>query len=152
MNHAWIRYLPAFIRGRIEGRYSLQEALGNTGWMMGDQIVRKVVGLFVGVLMARYFGPQLYGEFSYAIAIIMIVSPVAMLSLDEISIRRMVQDPSIRNEVIGTSFIMMIVGGVIAFGLAMVTIFLARPDDGLVQLLVGIPFISAKSLNLYTVL
>jgi hypothetical protein len=53
MNRAWIRYLPAFIRDKIEGRDSLQKVLGNTGWMMGDQIVRKVVGLLVGVLIAR---------------------------------------------------------------------------------------------------
>ncbi|MCL5022904.1 MAG: flippase [Nitrospirae bacterium] len=138
MNRAWIRYLPAFIRDKVKGRYSLQQALGNTGWMMGDQIARKLVGLLVGVLIARYLGPHLYGEFSYAIAIVMIVSPLAMLALDEISIRRMVQDPSCRDEVLGTSFIVMLAGGVVAFVLAMAAIFLARPDDRLVQWLVGI--------------
>jgi O-antigen/teichoic acid export membrane protein len=138
MNRAWIRYLPAFIRNKIEGRDSLQKVLGNTGWMMGDQIVRKVVGLLVGVLIARYFGPQLYGEFSYALAVVMIVSPLAMLALDDISIRRLAKDPSCKNEVLGTSFIMMVAGGVVAFGLAMAAIFLARPEDRLVQWLVGI--------------
>jgi O-antigen/teichoic acid export membrane protein len=138
MNRAWIRYLPAFIRDKVEGRYSLQEALGNTGWMMGDQIVRKGVGLLVGILVARYFGPQLYGEFSYAVAVVMIISPFAMLALDDISIRRMAQDPSCRDEVVGSSFIMMVVGGVVAFGLAMAAIFLSRPEDNLVQWLVGI--------------
>jgi O-antigen/teichoic acid export membrane protein len=138
MNRAWLRYLPAFIRDKIEGRDSLQKVLGNTGWMMGDQIVRKVVGLLVGVLIARYFGPQLFGEFSYAMAVVMIVSPLAMLALDDISIRRLAQDPSCKNEVLGTSFIMMVAGGVVAFGLAMAAIFLARPGDRLVQWLVGI--------------
>ncbi len=138
MNRAWLRYLPAFIRDKVEGRYSLQEVLGNTGWMMGDQVVRKVVGLLVGVLIARYFGPQLYGEFSYAMAIVMIVSPLAMLSLDEISIRRLVHDPSSREEVLGTSFFMMVAAGVAAFCLAMAAIFLTRPGDRLVQWLVGI--------------
>jgi len=138
MNRAWIRYLPAFIRDKVKGRYSLQQALGNTGWMMSDQIVRKTVGLLVGVLVARHFGPQLYGEFSYAIAVVMIISPLAMLALDEISIRRMVQDPSNRDEVLGTSFILMVCGGVAAFGLAIAAIFLVRPDDRLVQWLVGI--------------
>jgi O-antigen/teichoic acid export membrane protein len=138
MNRSWIKYLPAFIREKVAGRYSLQQALGNTGWMMGDQIVRKVVGLLVGVLIARHFGPGLYGEFSYAIAVVMIISPFAMLALDEISIRRMAQDPSCRDEVVGTSFIMMLAGGVVAFGLAMAAIFLSRPEDNLVQWLVGI--------------
>ena len=138
MNRAWIRYLPAFIRDKVIDRYSLQKALGNTGWMMGDQIVRKLVGLLVGIFLARYLGPQLYGEFSYAMAVLLIVSPLAILSLDDISIRRMAKDPSCKNEVLGTSFIMMVAGGIVAFGLAMATIFLARPDDRLVQWLVGI--------------
>lgn len=138
MNSSWTRFLPDFIRRKIEGRHLLQEVLGNTGWMMGDQIVRKLVGLLVGVLLARHFGPQLYGEFSYAIAVVLIVSPLAILSLDDISIRRLAQDSSCRNEVLGTSFIMMIGGGVVAFGVAMAAIFLARPEDRLVQWLVGI--------------
>jgi O-antigen/teichoic acid export membrane protein len=138
MNRAWIRYLPAFIRDKVDGRYSLQEALGNTGWMMGDQIVRKLVGLLVGVLVARYLGPQLYGEFSYAVAFVMIISPLAMLALDDISIRRMAQDPSGKNEILGTSFIIMIGGGVAAFSLAMAAILLVRPVDPLMQWLVGI--------------
>jgi len=138
MNQAWTKYLPGFIRKKIEGRQILQETLSNTGWMMGDQIVRKVVGLLVGVLMARYFGPHLYGEFSYAIAVVVIVSPMAILALDDISIRRMAQKPTGRDEVLGTSFILMIAGGAVAFVLAMAAIFTARPGDHLVQWLVGI--------------
>ncbi len=138
MNAAWTRLLPQFIREKIEGRHSLQKALGNTGWMLGDQVVRKVVGLLIGILVARHFGPQLYGEFSYAIAVIMIVSPIARLGLDAISIREMARDSSCRDQVLGTSFILMTAAGVCAFLLAMVAIVLARPGSPLVQWLVGI--------------
>lgn len=116
----------------------LQEVLSNTGWMMGDQIVRQVVGLLVGVWLARYLGPQLFGDLSYAFAVVMIVSPVAMLALDEIAIRRLVQDPTCREEALGTAFFMMLAAGVVAFVLAVTAIFLARPDDRLVHWLVGI--------------
>lgn len=138
MKQLWTRFLPRFIREKIEGRIELQEVLNNTGWMMGDQIVRQVVGLFVGVWLARYLGPQLYGEFSYAFAVVMIIAPVAMLALDTVTVQRLVQDPSCRNKALGTSFVLMSVGGVVAFGLAMAAIFLARPGDSLVHWLVGI--------------
>jgi len=138
MDQAWIRFLPAFIREKIKERYLLQKTIGNTGWMLGDYILRKVVGLLVGVWLARYLGPQLYGELSYAIAVVMIIAPIAMLGLDAISIQRLVKDPSLRDEVLGTSFILMTVGGVAAFGLSLVAIFLARPEDRLAQCLVGI--------------
>jgi len=138
MNASWTRILPDFVRKKIEGRLSLQKAMGNTGWMMGDQIVRKVVGLLVGVLIARHFGPRLYGDFSYAIAVVMIASPLARLGLDEISIRQMAKDPSAKKKVLGTSFFMMFIGGFIAFFLATAAIILVRPGDQLVQWLVGI--------------
>jgi O-antigen/teichoic acid export membrane protein len=138
MNQIWVRFMPQSLRARIKGCAYLQNMVANTGWMMGDQVVRQIVGLLVGVWLARYLGPQLFGEFSYAYAIVLIVSPFAQLGLEEIAIRRMVQDPSCRDEALGTSFFMMIAGGIVAFGLAMATIFLARPDDHLGHWLVGI--------------
>ncbi len=106
--------LPEFIRKKLEGRRRLQQLVGNTGWMMGDQIVRQAVGLLVGVWLARYLGPQLFGDFSYAFAVVLIVSPVAMLALDAITIRRLAQDPACRNEALGTAFVLMVVAGVLA--------------------------------------
>ncbi|MBW2467118.1 MAG: flippase [Deltaproteobacteria bacterium] len=134
----WTRYLPRFILKRIEDRHELLEVLDNSGWMMGDKVLRQLVGLIVGVWLARYLGPQLFGDYSYAIAMVMIVTPMATLALDGIAIRNMVQDSSSREKILGTSFILMLGGGILAFSLAVAAIFWARPDDQLVQWLVGI--------------
>jgi len=138
MQLAWTKYLPEFIRRRIDDNPLLQDIIGNTGWMMGDRIIRKAVGLLVGVLMARYFGPQLFGEFSYAIAFVLLFSPVAMLALDAVTIPRMVRNSADKNEILGTAFMLMTIGGVLAFFLATAAIFLVRPDDSLAHWLVGI--------------
>lgn len=138
LNPAWSRILPEFVRRRFAQRQALNQALTNSGWMMGDQVVRQVVGLLVGVWLARYLGPQRFGELSYAFAVVMIVSPLAMLALDEIAIRHLVHDPSGKEAVLGTSFLLMLAGGVVAFGVAMTAILLARPEDRLVHWLVGI--------------
>ena len=68
----------------------------------------------------------------------MIFSPMAMLALDGIVIRKIVQSPACRDELLGTSFFLMMAGGVLAFGLAMTAAYLSRPDDPLVLWLVGI--------------
>lgn len=140
----WKRFTPVFIRRRIESHPQLQGIVSNTGWMMGDKIFRKAVGLLVGVLLARYLGPALFGKFSFALALVMILTPVALLSLDMLSIKRLIQQPSSRDEVLGTSFLLMTAGGVIAFGLAVALIFLLRPGDSLMHWLVGI--LAASSL------
>lgn len=138
MSQTWTRYLPAFMQRKLEGRHILQKAIGNTGWLMADQAVRMGGGLLIGIWMARYLGPEQYGLFSYAIAFVMLFSSFAGLGLESIVIRKIVRDPSSRDEVLGTSFFMMLSGGLVVFGLAMGTVYLVRPDDTLSHWLVGI--------------
>jgi O-antigen/teichoic acid export membrane protein len=138
MNQTWTRYLPALVRRKLEGRHSLQQAISNTGWMLGDKIIRMGVGLLVGVWLARYLGPSLYGEFSYAFAFASLFAPVAMLGLDEIVIRKLVRGTTSRDEILGTVFFLMLLGGSAVLVLATAAIFLVRPDDTLSQWLVAI--------------
>lgn len=138
MTGNWIKTLPVWLRKHLEGRDTLQQAMGNSAWMMGDQVSRQVVGLLVGVWLARYLGPQLFGQLSYAFAVVLIVSPVAMLALDAISIRRIAQDPSCSNEVLGTAFMLMLSSGAIFYLLTMATIMISSPGDCLTHWLVGI--------------
>ena len=42
----------------------------NTSWLFSEQILRMVVGLFVGIWVARYLGPERFGMFSYVLAIL----------------------------------------------------------------------------------
>ena len=58
MNQTWTKYLPDIIRHRLEGRQNLQNIISNTGWLFADRILRMVVGMFVGVWLARYLGPD----------------------------------------------------------------------------------------------
>lgn len=138
MNAWWTRYLPDIIRGWLEGRHDLQKTIGNTGWLMGGQIVRQGVGLLIGILMARSFGPSLYGEFNYALAFVALFTTVGLLGLDGIVIRELVRNPSCRDDALGTSFLMMLLGGGVSFGLALLTIWLVRGSDPLALWLVGI--------------
>ena len=138
MNAWWTKYLPEIIREWLEGRQQLQKAIGNTGWLMGGQIVRQGVGLVIGVLMARFFGPALYGEFNYALAFVALFTTVGLLGLDGIVIRELVRDPSCRDDALGTSFLMMLIGGGLAFGLAILGIWLVRGAGSLALWLVVI--------------
>lgn len=138
MNQKWIKYLPAFIREKIDERHSLQKALGNTGWLMGDQLIRMGIGLIVGVWIARYLGPSFYGQLSYAIAFTMLFSPLGGLGMESIIIRKLVLNPSCRDEILGTAFSLSAASGLAVFVLATTGIHLIRPSDNLTLWLVGI--------------
>ncbi len=138
MNRAWVRFLPAFLRDKIEGRSYLQNVVMNTGWQFADQIVRMGVGLVIWVWLARYLGPEQFGLLSFALAFAALFSPLASLGLDDIVVRNLVRDPARRNETLGTAFLLKLAGGAASFGAAIIAILVLRPGDRLSHWLVAI--------------
>jgi O-antigen/teichoic acid export membrane protein len=138
MRPAWTRFLPASVRAKIEGRDYLLNVIRNSGWLFADNVVRMGVGLFVGVWVARYLGPEQYGLFSYALAFVALFSSFALLGLDDIVIRNIVRDPDSKDLTLGTCFVLKLVGGTITFLVVMGVIAVLRPADGTVHWLVGV--------------
>jgi O-antigen/teichoic acid export membrane protein len=138
MNQIWTRYLPAFIRQRLEGRHDLLKAVGNTGWLIVDNIVRMGVGLLVSIWVTRYLGPEKFGLLSYASAFLILFTPAATLGLEGIVIRDIARDPLRRDEILGSAFFLKLVGGIATIILALVAITVLRPTDRFMQLLVFI--------------
>ena len=138
MKSAWTRLLPESVRAKIEGRDYLHNVIRNTGWLFADNIVRMGVGLFVGVWVARYLGPEKYGLFSFALAFVVLFSPIASLGLDDIVVRDIVHDPDSKDDTLGTGFVLKFTGGLVSCIAAIATIFVLRPTDNLSHWLVGI--------------
>lgn len=138
MDQSFIKYLPLFIRTRIEGRHFLQKTVGNTVWLFADNVIRMGVGLFVGVWVARYLGPEKFGILNYSIAFVALFSTFATLGLDSIVVRNIVRDPSCKEETLASAFVLKLVGGLVTLLLAIGTILLLRPEDNLVHWMVGI--------------
>lgn len=92
--------------------------------MFGEQILRMVAGLLVGVWVARYLGPEQFGVFSYALAFVAIFASIAKLGLDSIVVRDLVHEPHKRDVYLGTAFWLKLVGAFITFGvIAFATLF-----------------------------
>jgi O-antigen/teichoic acid export membrane protein len=85
----------------------------NTSWLFGEKIFRIIVGLFVGIWVARYLGPEQFGLLSYAQSFVGLFTAIATLGLDGIVVRELVRDESKRDELIGTAFCLKLMG---AFG------------------------------------
>lgn len=138
MNLRWTHFLPSFLRRRFEGRKQVQNVLGNITWLSFDKIVRLGVGLFVGVWVARYLGPELFGQFSFALAFVALFSPLASLGLDAIAVREIVRSPEENAVTMGTCFALRIGGSMAALIAAVVSILLLRPTEQFTLLLVMI--------------
>jgi O-antigen/teichoic acid export membrane protein len=82
----------------------------NTSWLFAEKILRMVVGLFVGIWVARYLGPERFGLFSYAQSFVGLFTAIATLGLDGIVVRELVKDESRRDELISTAFWLKLTG------------------------------------------
>ncbi|PKN12855.1 MAG: flippase [Deltaproteobacteria bacterium HGW-Deltaproteobacteria-4] len=138
MKQFWIRYLPAALRKKIDGRAYLQNVVSNTGWQFADNLLRMGVGLIVGIWLARYLGPDQFGLLSYALAFVALFSAFGSLGLDDIIVRDIVRDPACKNEILGSAFLLRVLGGAVTFLSATGSIFILRPADGLSFWLVAI--------------
>jgi PST family polysaccharide transporter len=63
---------------------------------------------------------------------------VALLGLDQIVVRDLVNDPARRNETLGTAFSLKLLGGGASYVIALAVIIIVRPDSTVVQFLVAL--------------
>lgn len=117
---------------------SLLKIISNTAWLFADNILRMGAGLVVGAWVARYLQPEQFGRYNYAMAFVTLFGAVASLGLDQIVIRDIVRDPSSKDKILGTAFILKLIGGVAALLLAVGVVSRLRPGDSLTLWLVGI--------------
>lgn len=88
----------------------------NTSWMLAEQVLRLLSGLFVGIYVARYLGPEQFGIYSYALAFVSLFGAIAKLGLDNIVVRELVRTPNDRDQILGTAFWLKVIGGLLVIG------------------------------------
>ena len=113
----------------LKSRSELRLILANTSWLFADRILRMGASLFVGVWVARYLGVEKYGLFSYAGAFTALFRSIATLGLDSLVIRQLVRHPTSKTEILGTTFWLKLLGGMIALLLAVICALLLRQGD-----------------------
>jgi len=101
----------------------------NTSWLLAEKILRMIVGLFVGIWVARYLGPEQFGLFSYAQSFVGLFIAVASLGLDGIIVRELVKEPQKENTLLSTAFMLKLIGAIITLIILAVAIDLTSNDD-----------------------
>ena len=83
---------------------NLKKIFENSTWLIFEQIIKTLVGLFVGIWVARYLGPKDYGLFNYAIAIVTLLTRISKLGLDGICTRELVKKKNEIDIILGSVF------------------------------------------------
>jgi O-antigen/teichoic acid export membrane protein len=108
------------------GSETSKKYFANTGWMFTEKIFRTLVAFFVGILVARYLGPDNFGLLNYAISFAGLFTSFANLGLDSIVIRELVKTPDKKDIILGTVFRLRLMGSFITILLVSITAFLIK--------------------------
>lgn len=76
----------------------------NMNWLFLDVAFRMWVSFFFWTWIARYFWPNDFWVYNYALAFVWMFSFIANLWLDWITIKELIDHPDKKNEILGTSF------------------------------------------------
>ncbi|HHQ6589413.1 TPA: flippase [Serratia fonticola] len=113
----------------LYSRFLGDKSLINMLWLSGDSIFRMGLGFIVTVWLARYLGPETFGLFNYALAIIAIYSSVASLGMNGVVVRELIKEPDNSGKIMGTSFILQLIGSFTATIFVILTIIMLRPNE-----------------------
>jgi O-antigen/teichoic acid export membrane protein len=85
----------------------------NTSWLLGEKILRVLVGLYVSIWIVRYLGPEQFGLLSYAQSFVFLFTAITTLGLDGIVVRELVIDENRRDKLLGSAFGLKLIGAIL---------------------------------------
>jgi PST family polysaccharide transporter len=103
--------------------------ISNMLWLSLDKVIRMGVGFLLGLWIARYLGPEMFGILSYAQAFVAIFLYIASLGLDSITIIKLIERPQDKDKILGTVFLLKLAGGFLAFLATTLLILLIQSTD-----------------------
>lgn len=74
-------------------------------WLVAERVVRLMVATVVLAVVARYLQPHGFGELNFALSIVGMTMPLALLGLETIVVRELVRTPERSGELLGTAFV-----------------------------------------------
>ena len=113
---------------QLKHHSGFRKYFANTSWLLGERALRIAVSLFVGIYVARYLGPERFGLLSYALSFVGIFVALATLGLDEVVVRELIKTPEQREKILGTSFLLKLVGTLLMWAAILVAIPLTEND------------------------
>lgn len=108
----------------------------NSSWLIGDKIYSMLIGIFVTAIVARYFGPENFGQFNYALSLVTLFTVLSTLGMETLTVKAIIHKEHDEGTILFTSLLMRIVGGTLLTILTSITIRLLEPNDHFLHTLV----------------
>lgn len=101
----------------------------NAMWMIAERIIQMIISLFVGVISARYLGPENYGTLNYGLALVTLFSSIAKLGLESIIVKEYINNRDKNGLLLGSAFTLRMISGVLSIITIMLYVSITSPND-----------------------
>lgn len=120
--------MPSFLKNRIKLEGNKREVATNVAWALTGKIVNMGGTLLVGILVARYLGPEKFGLMNYIISYVSIFTIISNFGLDNIEIRELSKHPERKEYILGTCFSIRLICACITLLLIIFSLFIHKAD------------------------
>ena len=117
-----------YISSRLHLSETKEKIVRNLFWSVVGKVVTLLGGLFVGIVIARYLGPEQYGLMNYVISYVGLFQIIALFGLDNIEIREESKGTVPVQVVMGTAFGLKLAFAVLTVLLTVVTSWWMEAD------------------------
>ena len=110
------------------------KVINNAKWIIICKVIQSLLQLVIGMLCARYLGPENYGLINYASSIVAFVLPIMQLGLQSTLVQEFTEKPHEEGKIMGTALVMDLVSSVFCIG--MVGVFVSVANAGETQTII----------------
>ena len=115
----------------------------NIGWLASERIFRMAISFLTIAWTARYLGVDQFGELNYAIAFASMFLPLLQIASEQITFRDLVNHPENKEQILGTSFFIQVIAGIVIFLLAVFSVLGFHGNDpGIYKLVIILATVS----------
>lgn len=111
---------------RSEG---FRKYLHSTSWLFVDRVVRLGAVFVTGIAVAQALGPEQFGELNYASGFVGLFFALTTMGLDEIVVRDLVRYPDRRDEILGSSALLKLLGAAVLVLVVLIGTLVNRMDQ-----------------------
>ena len=89
--------------------------IANSLWLIGEKVLVLAASLLTNLILARHLGAELFGIYSYALALATIITPFCALGLNAIVSKYILEAPEEQGKILGTAVLIRCVAAIVVF-------------------------------------
>ncbi len=121
---------PTALLNRLLAYFGLSRRVtANIWWLFFERGVLTVFSLTIGIWTARYLTSEPYGSWNYVLAVMGLMIVLSALGMDKIIVRTLTERPDQTRQILGTTFLVRLLGGTLGAGAVVALVFLLNPED-----------------------